>query len=71
MTYWTVLWIVILGGPLDGTESGVVFKSAAECEAHRAAVADMLLDQYDFMLDCEPSDMASGSIRPKRRGGVE
>lgn len=67
MTYWTILWITILGGPLDGTQSGIVFKSEAECHAARETVYDLVYGQYTSILECEPSDLASGSIRPKRR----
>lgn len=70
MMYWTVLWITVLGGPLDGTQSGIVFRSEAECEAARPAAYEMVKDQYDAILDCEPSDLPSGSIRPKRRPGA-
>lgn len=70
MTYWTVLWITILSGPIEGTESGVVFRSLADCKARRAAVYEIVKDQYDFIIDCDESDLASGSIRPKRRPGA-
>lgn len=70
MAYFTVMWITVISGPIEGTVSGLVFNSLADCEAHRPAVFEMMKDQYDFIIDCDESDLASGSIRPKRRPGA-
>jgi len=70
MTYFTILWIAIIGGPLQGYETSVIFTSAEACEAQRPVIADVLMSEYDFLLACEETEVASGSIRPKRRPGA-
>lgn len=69
MTYWTVLWITIISGPLDGAVTGLVYRSEAECLAAHQIVAKTLGGAYDYQIKCEPGDVASGSARPKRRPG--
>ena len=66
MTYWTVLWITILSGPLDGAVTGIIYPSLEACEAATRQVSQTL--SYDHSLDCEESTTASSSIRPKNRG---
>jgi len=70
MTYFTILWIAIIGGPLQGYETSVIFASAEACEAQRPVIAEMLMGEYDFLLACEETEVESGSIRPKRRPGA-
>jgi hypothetical protein len=64
MTYYTILFITALSGPLDGHVSELLYPSMADCEAATRAVSDTLA--YDHGLSCEESDVPSGSIRPKR-----
>ncbi len=65
MTYWTVMWITILGGPYDGQGSFVAYPSLETCEAALSAVGDTL--PYDHNLLCEETPTPSASMRPKRR----
>jgi len=65
MTYWTVMWITILGGPFDGPGSFVVSPSLEACESALNPVGDTL--PYDHRLLCEETPVMSSSLRPKRR----
>lgn len=67
MTYWTVLWITVIGGPLDGSQTGIAYRNEAECQAARYIVSDTIGDAYDHTLECEASSVPSGSIHPKPR----
>lgn len=66
MTYWTVMWITMLGGPYnpaDGPVSAIIYPSLETCEAALSAVGDTL--PYDHNLLCEETTTLSGSIRPQ------
>lgn len=63
MTYWTVMWITMLGGPYDGQGSFVVYPSLETCEAALMTVSDTL--HYDHNLLCEETTTLSASMRPK------
>lgn len=65
MEYFTVLWITILSGPLDGTVTGLVYNNLEQCEAAIEPVVATL--EYDFNVACEETVLPSSSIRPKRR----
>lgn len=67
MIYWTVLWITIISGPLDGAVTGLVYRSEAECRATHQIVAETLGDAYDYKIKWEPDALPSGSARPKAR----
>ena len=67
MEYITVLWITVLSGPLDGSTSGLIYNSLAECEAAIAQVISTIDGQYDFSAICEESMTLSSSIRPMPR----
>ncbi|MCU0801594.1 MAG: hypothetical protein MUD11_07435 [Rhodobacteraceae bacterium] len=69
MTYWTILLITALSGPMDGSQSYVLYPSLADCERATLAVSETLA--YDHALDCLPTDTASGSIRPKANPWVQ
>lgn len=71
MTYWTVLLITVLSGPHDGTVTGLIYRSEAECIAAHQIVSATLGSAYDHKIECLPSDMPSSSIRPKARPEVE
>jgi hypothetical protein len=64
MTYWHVLWITIIGGPLDGSRSYVLYPSYEDCFAAHQIVAATLT--YDYQIACQETDTASRSIRPRR-----
>lgn len=66
MEYFTVLWITILSGPLEGPTSGLIYNSLAQCEAAIAPVVGTVVDQYDYSVLCEETTKASVTIRPKR-----
>lgn len=69
MEYWTVLWIAIIGGPLDGHLSHIVYPTEQACDAARIEVGDTL--GYDYKLTCAVSDTPSSSIRPRANPRVD
>lgn len=65
MTYFTVLWVTILSGPLEGSTSGVIYPSLEACEASIQPVTERMT--YDFNVICEETTFPSSSpMRPKR-----
>jgi hypothetical protein len=66
MEFWTVLWITILGGPLDGTRMYLLYPSYEECFANHQTVAQTLSYDY-YQVECEETTTASRSIRPAPR----
>lgn len=64
MDYWTVLWITVLSGSLDGSTSGLIYSDLSACEAAIQPVTGTLT--YDFNVICEETIMPSASIRPRR-----
>lgn len=66
MEYWTVLLITVLSGPLEGSNSGLIYGSLALCESAIPAVVGTLNGQYDYNVICEETTTPSSSIRPKR-----
>jgi hypothetical protein len=66
MKYITILWVSILSGTIEGAGGGIAFNSAAECEAAMPEVWALTHDQYDATMTCEVTNVASGSIRPRR-----
>lgn len=64
MEYWTILWVTILGGPLDGSVSYLIYPSLAECEASITEVMSTVT--YDYNVMCEETVVASSSPRPIR-----
>lgn len=65
MEYFTILWITVLGGPLDGSTSGLVYSSLDKCEKAKIVVSATL--DYDHNMYCDESVLMSKSIRPKPR----
>lgn len=65
MTYWAIMWITVLSGPLDGSTSGLLYTSLAKCEASINVVTDTL--DYDYSVVCEETQVMSASIRPQPR----
>lgn len=65
MEYWTIMWITIISGTLDGKGSFIVYPSFQQCEAALNSVSDTL--SYDHQLECEETHTPSKSLRPKRR----
>lgn len=65
MEYWTIMWITVLSGPLDGSTSGLFYENLAACEASIVTVTDTL--PYDYNVICEETFVASVSIRPQPR----
>lgn len=64
MTYYTIMLITALSGPMAGSQSYVLYTSLEACNAATRAVSETLA--YDHTLTCEAGDMPSGSIRPVR-----
>ena len=67
MTYWTVLLITILSGPMEGSQSAILYASEADCLAASRTVSDSFNAAYDHKLTCMVTGTVSKSIRPKRR----
>ena len=65
MTWWTLMLITFIDGPFDGEQVPIVYKTEAACLAAISTVSGTL--DYDHAIRCAPTDMASGSIRPKAR----
>lgn len=65
MTYFTVLWVTILSGPLEGSTSGVVYPSLEACETSIQPVTAQMT--YDFNVICDETALPSSSIRPRPR----
>lgn len=64
MTYYTIMLITALSGPMAGSQSYALYSSLDACNAATRAVSDTLA--YDHTITCEPGDMPSSSPRPKR-----
>jgi len=67
MTYWTIMLITILSGPMTGTATPILYRTKALCQAATASVSNSLSESYDHKLACLPTVKASASIRPKTR----
>lgn len=67
MTYWTVMFITILSGPMEGQQMPLLYKSEALCIEATKQVSDSLSASYDHKIECVPSDTPSKSKRPKKR----
>jgi hypothetical protein len=65
MSYWTVLWITVLSGPLDGADTGLIYPDYVSCVSAHKAITDTL--PYDYTARCEQTETPSGSIRPRKR----
>jgi len=65
LTFWTALVIIVLGGPLDGEVTYLLYPSHDACLAAHQTVSATL--PYDHRLACEQTRMASSSIRPMPR----
>lgn len=65
MTYWTILWITFVNGPLDGNVTYLIYPSHKACMAAHQIVSDTL--GYDHQIACEETDTMSASTRPKPR----
>lgn len=64
MEYFTVLWITVLSGPLEGSTSGLIYTNLAKCEAAITTVTSTL--DYDYNVVCEETHILSASARPQR-----
>ena len=67
MTYWTILLITILSGPMEGSQSTILYFSEEDCFNATRTVSDSINGAYDHKLECMVSDTFSGSIRPEPR----
>lgn len=67
MTYWTILLITILSGPMEGSQSTILYFSEEDCSNATRIVSDSINGAYDHKLECMVSDTPSGSIRPESR----
>ena len=69
MTYWTLLWITMVGGQFNGETTFIAYPSMQACEAATSAVGSAL--PYDYNLRCAETGVASSSMRPKARPALE
>ena len=67
MTYWAIMLITILSGPMEGSQSTILYFSEDDCWNATSAVSDTIGSAYDHKLECLGTDTPSGSIRPKAR----
>lgn len=67
MTYWTIMLITIISGPMAGTETPLLYRTEALCRAATVSVSNSLYGSYDHKLSCLLTVSASGSTRPKAR----
>ena len=67
MTYWTILLITILSGPMEGSQSTILYFNEEDCSNATKTVSDSINGAYDHKLECMVSDTPSGSIRPETR----
>lgn len=65
MEYWTIMFITVLSGPMDGTTGGVIYENLAACEENINVVTDPL--PYDYSVICEETFVPSSSPRPQPR----
>lgn len=65
MTYWTILWITMIGGPYDGEYGFMIYKSYEDCFAAHQIISATL--NYNHQIECEVTATASSSIRPMPR----
>lgn len=59
---WTVLFITLVGGPMSGVTTGLLYTSHEACLAAQRIITSTL--PYDFTVRCELTD--TPSIGPKR-----
>lgn len=69
MEFWTILWITVLSGPLDGTTSGLIYPSLEACQDATRTVSDTLA--YDHKLECRETYELSASPRPMPRPVIQ
>lgn len=67
MTYWTIMIITILSGPLEGSQMFLPYPSIDACWDATNLVSESIDSAYDHSMDCKQTSTASGSIRPKTR----
>lgn len=65
MEFWTIMWITVLSGYLEGSLIAVPYETLEQCEAALQPVSNTL--PYDHNILCEETDVLSSSLRPKRR----
>lgn len=67
MEFWTVMWITVLSGQIEGSTSGLVYPSLEKCEASISAVVGTIDGAYDYNVICEETATMSASVRPLPR----
>jgi len=63
MTYWTIMWITVLSGYLEGSLIAVPYETLGQCEAALQPISNTL--PYDHNLLCEETTTPSSSLRPQ------
>ena len=67
MTYWTILLITILSGPMEGSQSTILYFSEEDCSNATRTVSDSINGAYDHKLECMATDTLSASTKPEPR----
>jgi hypothetical protein len=67
MTYWAIMLITILSGPMEGQKMPILYKTISECRQATTAVSDTLVQSYDHKIECVETDILSNSIKPEPR----
>lgn len=67
MEYWTVLWLTVLSGQIEGSTSGLLYPSLEACEAAIPAVTGTVDGAYDYNVICEETTTMSRTVRPMPR----
>lgn len=67
MTYWAIMLITILSGPVEGQQMTLLYKTMGDCQKAVATVSDTFAGAYDHKLECMESDTPSGSIHPRTK----
>ena len=67
MTYWTILLITILSGPMEGSQSTILYFSEEDCSNATRTVSTSIGTAYDHKLECVVTSTLSNSIKPKAK----
>lgn len=66
MTYWTVLLVTLVGGPIHGQHAYLVYPSLDACLEADTVVSATL--GYDHTIECVETDIISAvTVRPQAR----
>lgn len=68
MKFWFILAVIYGSGPFEGEVSAIPFATEEQCADAIEPIYDLLYeDNPDVVVQCVPTNMLSGSIRPMPR----